>query len=133
VPRQCDRAYRFRSAAPRVIRGTGLVMEVNPNHPKTGLLIHGTEIPDWSVVLDLARVASGFFPAVKTQSWDIALTADGPVLLEMNWGGDLNLTQLAHGRGVLDGAYASHLEVNGYDPKRTPARLEQLRAGLRGD
>jgi hypothetical protein len=115
----------------RAIRGTGLDMKVNPDHPKTGLRIHGTEMPDWSAVLDLAKVASNLFPAVKTQSWDIALTADGPLLLEMNWGGDVNLAQLAHGRGVLDDAYASHLELNGYDPRRTAARLEQLRAGLR--
>jgi hypothetical protein len=40
------------------------------------------------------------------------------VLLEVNWGGDLNLAQLAYGRGVLDAEYRTHLNANGYDPKR---------------
>jgi len=37
-----------------------------------------------------------------------------PVLLEVNWGGDLNLAQLAHGEGVLDEDYRSHLAACGY-------------------
>ena len=32
----------------------------------------------------------------------------------MNFGGDLNLAQLAHGEGVLDEAYAAHLHRCGY-------------------
>ena len=38
----------------------------------------------------------------------------GPVLLEVNFGGDLNLAQLAHGAGALDDAYAEHLRRRGY-------------------
>ena len=38
----------------------------------------------------------------------------GPVLLEVNWGGDLNLAQLATGEGVLDQVYAAHLRRCGY-------------------
>ena len=51
---------------------------------------------------------------IRTQSWDVALTDKGPVLLEVNFGGDLNLAQLAHGTGVLDDAYANHLRRCGY-------------------
>ncbi|HTW26376.1 MAG TPA: hypothetical protein VME92_04565 [Acetobacteraceae bacterium] len=40
--------------------------------------------------------------------------ARGPVLLKVNYGGDLNLTQLAHGTGVLDERYAEHLARCGY-------------------
>ncbi|HEX4174147.1 MAG TPA: hypothetical protein VHY82_16915, partial [Acetobacteraceae bacterium] len=63
-------------------------------------------------------------------SWDIALTDRGPVLLEVNWGGDLNLAQLAYGRGVLDSEFAAHLNANGYDPKRMRDRLRHLRQGM---
>ena len=38
----------------------------------------------------------------------------GPVLLEVNFGGDLNLARLAHGAGVLADAYAEHLRRRGY-------------------
>ena len=42
------------------------------------------------------------------------LAAEGPVLLEVNYGGDLNLAQLAHGTGVLDEHYTEHLARCGY-------------------
>ncbi len=38
----------------------------------------------------------------------------GPALLEVNFGGNLNLAQLAHGAGVLDDAYAEQLRRCGY-------------------
>ena len=38
----------------------------------------------------------------------------GPVLLGVNFGGDLNLAQLAHRAGVLDDAYAEHRRQCGY-------------------
>jgi len=53
-------------------------------------------------------------PGIITRSWDVALTDSGPVLLEVNFGGDLNLAQLGHGAGVLDETYAEHLRQNGY-------------------
>ena len=34
------------------------------------------------------------FAGVRTQSWDVALSDQGPGFLEVNFGGDLNLAQL---------------------------------------
>ncbi len=36
------------------------------------------------------------------------------MLLEVNFGGNLQLAQIAHGAGVLDDAYAEHLRQCGY-------------------
>jgi hypothetical protein len=36
------------------------------------------------------------------------------VLLEVNFGGDLNLHQLAHRRGALSDSFAAHLRRCGY-------------------
>jgi hypothetical protein len=55
------------------------------------------------------------------------------VLLEVNWGGDLNLAQLAYGRGILDETYVAHLRTNGYNRRRAERRLSGLRAALRRD
>ena len=46
--------------------------------------------------------------------WDIALTDVGPVPLEVNFGGDLNLAQFAAGAGVLDETYREHLRTHSY-------------------
>jgi hypothetical protein len=98
----------------RAVRGSGKDLTVNPHHPETGEPIHGTPIPGWSRLVDLVMTAALVFAGIRTQSWDIALTDHGPVFLELNYGGDLNLAQLANGEGVLDAAYVEHLRECGY-------------------
>jgi hypothetical protein len=106
----------------RVVRGTGANMTVNPLHPDTGRAIIGTVIPEWDRLAALAKEASRLLPAIRTQSWDIAVTDEGPIPLEVNFGGDLNLAQLASGAGVLDEAYRSHLTSCGYKGLGSPGR-----------
>jgi hypothetical protein len=36
------------------------------------------------------------------QAWDVAPTDRGPVLIEVNIGGDFNLPQLAQAKGLMD-------------------------------
>lgn len=110
----------------RAVRGTDQAMEVDFRHPETGLPIVGTQIPGWAKVCELAYQAARLFPGVRTQSWDIALTDTGPVALEVNWGGDLNLAQLAYGKGVLDATYNDHLAAVGYMPAKARQRVAAL-------
>ncbi len=117
----------------RVVRGTGQEMEVDFDHPETGQPITGTPVAGWQDVRALTERAALMVQGVRTQSWDVALTDRGPVLLEVNWGGDLNLAQLAYGRGTLDESYATHLRANGYDQARAERRLKSLRSAVRRD
>ena len=98
----------------RVVRGTGATMVLNPAHPDTGEPILGTPIPHWPALIALVTEAARLLPGIRTQSWDVALSEHGPVLLEVNFGGDLNLSQLAYGRGVLDADFAAHLATCGW-------------------
>ena len=98
----------------RVVQGTGAEMVIDGVHPDTGGPITGTPIPDWESLTALVTKAARLLPGVRTQSWDVALTDAGPVPLEVNFGGDLNLTQLASGVGVLDATYRAHLRYCGY-------------------
>lgn len=98
----------------RVVRGTGVEMSLDEAHPDTRRAIVGTLIPQWEALTPLAVSAAEILPGIRTQSWDIAIAAEGPVLLEVNYGGDLNLAQLAHGAGVLDERYTEHLARCGY-------------------
>jgi hypothetical protein len=98
----------------RVVQGTSAEMVIDGVHPDTGRPITGTPIPDWESLKALVTKAARLLPGIRTQSWDVALTDAGPVPLEVNFGGDLNLTQLASGAGVLDATYREHLRYCGY-------------------
>ena len=98
----------------RTVQGTGTETSVNGAHPDSGRPIVGTPIPGWEDLIALAKEAARMLPGIRTQSWDIALAEQGPVLLEVNFGGDLNLAQLANGAGVLDEAYSEHVRRCGY-------------------
>lgn len=101
----------------RVVRGTGPDIENIVSHPDTGSKLVGRMLPQWAAAKDMCLRAAGMLPGIRTQSWDIALTPDGPVALEVNWGGDLNLHQLAHGHGALTPSFCKHLREAGYKGK----------------
>ena len=85
----------------RVVGGTGPQLREVERHPDTGRAFRGFRIPQWGRFLDLCLSGATAFPALRLQHWDIAIGADGPVVLEVNIGGDLDLPQLASGEGVL--------------------------------
>lgn len=70
-------------------------------HPETGAPMLGETLPHWDAVLELARNCAEIFAPVRYQSMDIAVTPDGPVLIEVNTGGGFDLPQLATGEGFL--------------------------------
>lgn len=78
-------------------------------HPQTDAPIGEIVLPDWEAAKRLVLRAAPCFAGIRTQGWDVAFSSDGPVLLELNFGGDLNLHQLAHDRGVLDAGFCAHL------------------------
>lgn len=53
-------------------------------HPMTGAQILGVQLPFWEATLDLLKRASARVPTVGYIGWDIALTPNGPVLIEGN-------------------------------------------------
>lgn len=66
-------------------------------HPRTGAPIAGRELPDWPALLSLALRAHRAEPLATLPliGWDIALTGDGPTLLEGNHQVSLNFHQVA--------------------------------------
>lgn len=104
-------------AITRVISGFEPDLVEHETHPATGARLVGLAIPNFDEVRRTALKAASIFPGVRTQSWDVALTPEGPVPLEFNFGGDLNLHQLAHRRGALTDSYVEHLRRCGYQGK----------------
>jgi len=46
------------------------------------------------------------------QGWDIALSDRGPLLMEVNFLGDLDLLQLAEARGVADDVWRRFIAID---------------------
>lgn len=53
-------------------------------HPGTGMRFDGFRLPHWHEAIDLAKTAQRCFPTLPTLGWDIALTEEGPQIIEAN-------------------------------------------------
>lgn len=67
-------------------------------HPCTDVGIAGFLLPCWKEILELCRQAHRMVGPIVLVGWDIALTSDGPVLLEGNHGIDIMQAQLGPGK-----------------------------------
>ncbi|MEO0381288.1 MAG: sugar-transfer associated ATP-grasp domain-containing protein [Pseudomonadota bacterium] len=88
------------------IRGTGLEAETLTTHPTSGAQMSGTELPHWEATLEVAKAAHAVFPEFGICGFDIAITADGPHIVECNDNPSHFLYQIAAGRGVANPEFA---------------------------
>lgn len=88
----------------RVINGIGADLHEVEQHPDTGYRFINLVVPDWHRVREFVREAALTLPKLRFQQWDIALTNQGPVALEVNLfaTGGCDLTQLLYHKGLLD-------------------------------
>ncbi len=101
----------------RVVQGTGPDQVEVQTHPDSSKPVQGLTLPDWKSLTDLCLTGASAFPKLRLQAWDVAMCARGPVLLEMNIGGDFNLPQVANGCGLLDERFRGFLAAStGDDP-----------------
>ena len=90
----------------------GLPQELAADAPQVQQLL-GLQLPDWDRALDLCRDGARHFAPLKFQSWDIALTDSGPVIVEINPGSSFTLPQLAEGKGFLTDHFLEFLHKCG--------------------
>jgi len=97
-----------------------------PTHPDTGAPIEGRTLPFWSETLALARHAHAAFPFCTVIGWDIAITADGPVVIEGNGSPDVDIMQRPFraplGNARFGELLAFHLKHSALDPRRRGPR-----------
>ena len=70
-------------------------------HPNSGAPIHGFRLPYWDQLRPFAEHAHEGFSDRVLVGWDIALTADGPILVEANGAPDLDIMQRPFRRGLM--------------------------------
>jgi len=89
------------------------VGEFNPvrSNTETDTRVEGVCLPNWEDACKLACNAARLFPDVRVQSWDLAISSYGPVLIEFNWGGSLSMLQRAYRKGAYSDSFASHVEA----------------------
>lgn len=87
-------------------------------HPTTGARIEGTRLPCWDQIGPLAVAAHALFSDRLVIGWDIAITEDGPILIEGNRGPDMDLMQrfmeIGFCRHRFGELVAWHLRERGY-------------------
>jgi hypothetical protein len=65
-------------------------------HPTTGGRILDYRLPFWDAVVALVVRAHALFPDLVALGWDVAILDDGPCLVEVNKGPDVDLIQRPH-------------------------------------
>lgn len=83
-----------------------------PDHPAVAGFM-GFKLPHWDELVEINRRAAQIFAPIKYSSTDVAITPDGPVIVELNYGGGFDLPQNASGRGFLTPMVKEFFEENG--------------------
>lgn len=82
-------------------------------HPDTGTAITGFQVPFWSKVVEVALRGHRNFGEFAFLGWDIAITAEGPVIVECNTNWGAWIAQVPQGRYLGDtqfvDCYMKHL------------------------
>ncbi|MBX2921249.1 MAG: hypothetical protein KF746_03580 [Chitinophagaceae bacterium] len=85
------------------ISGPGMYIDVTKAdeyyHPVTKVSLVGFQIPLWNESIDLAKKAANHTPQNRSVGWDVAVTNQGPVLIEGNHNWNY-LSQLMGNRGL---------------------------------
>lgn len=79
-------------------------------HPTTGAPIEGFCVPEWESVIALVKRAAVAMSRLSTIGWDVALTDEGPVLIEGNSRYNFNVIQLPQNQGLWKGDFRDWCE-----------------------
>ena len=102
----------------RAVTGKGIALKELLHHPETGEPLVGKTLPFWKQLRALNETCARLYAPVQFNSLDIALTADGPTVVEINTGGGFDLPQLASGKGFLTDEVRDFFASSGWKFKR---------------
>ena len=90
--------------------GTGTRARSVDKHPVSERAFKGVQIPHWDELQKTCIDAHALYPEFGVVGWDIAVTEDGPTIIENNANPYHSLYQLAYGRGFLNPEFAPAIE-----------------------
>ena len=83
------------------------------HHPTTSKPLVGFHIPMWEDLLRLCTSAANHFPGLRLQNWDVVVTDEGPMLMELNTEADLFAVNLLSRVGLHGGRLAAIVSEKG--------------------
>jgi len=101
-------------------------------HPDTQEPIEGVEIPFWREAIQATQDVASLFPRTLLLGFDVAITPEGPMIIEANADPHLMMMQIAHQEGALDDtmnatlAYADALDKQIRTETLTKLKQERL-------
>lgn len=107
-----------------VAERTGPEVTFHKDHPQIAGLM-GRTLPYWEQLVEINARAAQLFAPIRYQSTDIAITGEGPVIVELNYGGGFDLPQYASGRGMLTPKVRAFFESHGWS-----ADISQKKRGI---
>lgn len=113
-------------------RGSGLDAEWIEAHPVNGEVFAEHQVPHWEATKKIATDAHSLFTEFGVFGWDIAMTSDGPLIIECNANPFHSLYQLSTGRGVLNEEFMPHFDavISESDLKVKAKKSEAKKLGL---
>ncbi len=109
--------------------GTGLKARPIDRHPVSERLFKGFEVPQWQEACRAAREAHALFPEFGVIGWDVAITPEGPAIIECNDNPFHTLYQQAFRRGVRNPEFEAVFEkVGARSAKMLAERQERIKA-----
>lgn len=91
--------------------GTGLEARDIEEHPVSGQRFDSLTIPHWDEACRMAREAHAVLSEFGVIGWDVAITEDGPVLIECNDNPFHSLYQIAFCRGIRNDDFRPILDA----------------------
>lgn len=69
-------------------------------HPDSNIKFEGTYVEQWPLVRSIVEKALRYVPYYKSVGFDVATTEQGPIILEINTGAGINLSQMGKEYGL---------------------------------
>ncbi len=93
----------------RVLRGQGPEMEEFEHNPHTGEKLTGTRLPHFAALREVVLKGSASVEGIRYQGWDVAITDEGPTVLEINSGSSSRI-QLLSAKGLMTDEFQAFLK-----------------------
>jgi hypothetical protein len=106
--------------------GRRLMIQSIERHPVLGTPFAGFQLPDWAELIRVAEKCADAFPELPLLGNDIALTSEGPLVIEVNTSPGYAIPQIVCGRGARD-FLKEWLRQSNIDEERADRGLRALR------